>query len=144
MVRVVTWLSQPPRSRSRTLAEAQHHADLSMVGERLSGVQGAYPRCPVAGRPGSFELRPVAVRWKALPSYLGGRIHCFSRKAIFLVSAAWNARIYPACCWSDRAPGLDGSPLPSRLSNMIGQNGLVVDQAWKLRSLPTSQLWPMG
>jgi hypothetical protein len=29
-----------------------------------------------------------------------------SRKAIFLVSAAWNARIYPACCWSDRAPGL--------------------------------------
>ena len=33
------------------------------------------------------------------------------RKAIFLVSAAWNARIYPACCWSDRAPGLDGSPL---------------------------------
>jgi transposase len=32
-------------------------------------------------------------------------------KAIFSVSAAWNARIYPACCWSDRAPGLDGSPL---------------------------------
>src|SRR6202035_5267606 len=26
------------------------------------------------------------------------------------VSAAWNARIYPACYWSDRVPGLDGSP----------------------------------
>jgi hypothetical protein len=23
----------------------------------------------------------------------------------------WNARIYPACCGTDRAPGLDGSPL---------------------------------
>jgi transposase len=28
-----------------------------------------------------------------------------------LVSAAWNARIYPACCGTVRAPGLDGSPL---------------------------------
>jgi hypothetical protein len=28
-----------------------------------------------------------------------------------LVPAAWNARIYPACCGTARAPGLDGSPL---------------------------------
>ncbi len=28
-----------------------------------------------------------------------------------LVSAAWNARIYPACCGTVRAPGLDGNPL---------------------------------
>jgi DDE superfamily endonuclease len=28
-----------------------------------------------------------------------------------LVPAAWNARIYPACCGTVRAPGLDGSPL---------------------------------
>jgi hypothetical protein len=28
-----------------------------------------------------------------------------------LVSAAWNARIYPACCGTARVPGLDGSPL---------------------------------
>jgi len=32
------------------------------------------------------------------------------RKVIVLPSAAKDARIYPACCWSDRAPGLDGSP----------------------------------
>ena len=34
------------------------------------------------------------------------------RKMILLVLAARDARIYPACCWSDHAPGLDGSPLP--------------------------------
>jgi hypothetical protein len=28
-----------------------------------------------------------------------------------LVPAAWNARIYPACCGTVRAPGLDGSAL---------------------------------
>ena len=32
-----------------------------------------------------------------------------------LGSAAWNARIYPACCGTVRAPGLDGSPLPLAL-----------------------------
>ena len=37
-----------------------------------------------------------------------------------------NARIYPACCWSF-------SP-----HNTIGLEGLVVNQAWKPRSLPTS------
>jgi transposase len=26
--------------------------------------------------------------------------------------AARDARIYPACCWSSRAPGLDRTPLP--------------------------------
>src|SRR5437868_922088 len=34
------------------------------------------------------------------------------RKMTLLVSAVRDARIYPACCWSDHAPGLDGSPLP--------------------------------
>ena len=40
----------------------------------------------------------------------------------------WNARIYPACCGTVHAPGLDGSPLlwPH---NMIGHGGLVVNQA---------------
>ena len=32
-----------------------------------------------------------------------------------LVSAAWNARIYPACCRTVRAPGLDGSSAASGL-----------------------------
>jgi hypothetical protein len=36
------------------------------------------------------------------------------RKAIVGVGG-WNARIYPACCGTVRAPGLDGSPLTSGL-----------------------------
>ena len=32
-------------------------------------------------------------------------------KVSLLPSAAKDARIYPACSWSDCAPGLDGSPL---------------------------------
>jgi len=33
------------------------------------------------------------------------------RKVILLGRAVRDAWIYPACCWSDPAPGLDGSPL---------------------------------
>ena len=36
------------------------------------------------------------------------------RKAICWCGG-WNARIYPACCGTIRAPGLDGSPLASGL-----------------------------
>src|ERR1700756_155352 len=34
------------------------------------------------------------------------------RKVILSEPAVRDARIYPAFCWSDRAPGLDGSPPP--------------------------------
>ena len=34
------------------------------------------------------------------------------RKMNLSVLVARDARIYPACCWSSRAHGLDGSPLP--------------------------------
>jgi len=38
--------------------------------------------------------------------------NAYRRKVILLGTAVRDARIYPACCWSDHAPGLDGSPLP--------------------------------
>ena len=48
---------------------------------------------------------------------------------------ALGAQIYPACCWSDRAPGHDGiRDLPPH--NAIGLEGRVVGQVRKLRSTP--------
>ena len=59
-----------------------------------------------------FGLRRVfyTVPSNLIGHRLGGSMDASRRKGDLLVSAAWDARIYPACCWSDNAPGLDGNP----------------------------------
>ena len=50
--------------------------------------------------------------WLSLLRAVRQSMDASRRKVILLESAVRDARIYPAFCWSDRAPGLDGSPLP--------------------------------
>ncbi|MCI0465425.1 MAG: hypothetical protein L0Y57_00195 [Beijerinckiaceae bacterium] len=67
---------QRVRSGEREPAEAQRHADRSMVGGRLFPMyneQIIYAALSPDGR-GLLNWGPIAVRWEVLPSYLGPRI----------------------------------------------------------------------
>src|ERR1700724_3613915 len=51
-------------------------------------------------------------RWLSLLRPVRQSMDASRRKVILSEPAVRDARIYPAFCWSDRAPGLDGSPPP--------------------------------
>jgi len=73
----------------------------------------APPTVDVAVAPNEVADPQSLVRQK-MPSDIFDKSMDASRRKIKLwVSAAGNARIYPACYWSGCAPGLDGSPLSS-------------------------------
>jgi arylsulfatase len=76
----------------------------------------------MSSQAGPFDLWPSGLGFQYFYGFIGGdtdqwhpalyeNLWTPPAQGDLLVPAAWNARIYPACCGTVRVPGLDGSPL---------------------------------
>ncbi len=120
---VVSWDRDP--------AEAQHHADRSMVGDRLFPMYKEHIIYAVVSPDGRGLLNygPVAVRWEVLASYLGPRISLLEENSFTFYEQHELGRlgaIIPAgyqAIWGDRAK-LVAAKLASRLTTATSEGTL--------------------
>ena len=118
-------------SGEREPAEAQHHADRSMVGKRLFKVYKEhiqYAALSPDGR-GLLNYGPVAVRWQVLQSYLGRRISLLEENSFTFYNQHELGRLgatTPAghqAVWDDRAK-LVAAKLTPRLTTATAESSL--------------------
>jgi hypothetical protein len=118
-------------SSEREPAEAQHHADRSMVGDRLCPMYKEhiqYAALSPDGR-GLSSYGPVAVRWDVLPNYLEQRISLIEENSFTFYDQHELGRLdatIPAGCraiWEDRAK-LAAAKLAARLTTATAESSL--------------------